>query len=176
MDIVLIVIALIPILVLVVLGLAATRPKTFRVQRAMTIDAPAERIAPLIADFRRWADWSPYEKLDPALKRDYAGAESGKGAVYGWEGNQKAGAGRMEILEASPSKISIKLDFLRPMVAHNMADFLLEPDGTGTRVTWAMHGPNLWLGRIVGLFFNLDRMIGRDFETGLANLKRAVEG
>jgi uncharacterized protein YndB with AHSA1/START domain len=159
-----------------VLGYASTRPDTFRIERAATIQAPPDRIFPLINDFRNWTRWSPWEKMDPALKRTYSGAPSGPGAVYEWEGNKKVGKGRMEIVDAPPpSRVTIKLDFLKPFEAHNTADFTLTSQGGSTLVTWAMHGPNIFLSKVMGMFVNMDRMIGKDFETGLANLKTAAE-
>lgn len=158
-----------------VLGIAATRPQTFRVERAMNIDAPPQKIASFIRDFRRWAAWSPYEHRDPAMTRRLSGAGVGPGAVYEWEGNRSIGKGRMEIMEASDSAITIKLDFMKPFEAHNIAEFRFERSGDATRVTWAMHGPSPYITRLMGMFFSMDRMVGRDFETGLANLKRLAE-
>jgi len=157
------------------LGFAATRPDTFRYQRTASINAPPQKILPLILDFHNWTYWSPWEKLDPALRRTYGGAASGKGAVYEWEGNKKAGQGRMEITEASPSKVLIKLDFLKPFEAHNTAEFNLEPRGDATTITWAMYGPNPFIAKVMCLFVNMDKMVGKDFEAGLANLKAAAE-
>ena len=163
------------ILVTALLGLAATKPDTLRVQRATSIKAPPEKIFPFIADFHLWGAWSPYEKLDPTMKRTYTGAVNGKGAVYEWEGQGKAGAGRMEITQTSPSKVTIKLDFIKPFEGHNIAEFALEPSGGSTNVTWAMHGPNPCLAKVMSVFLNMDSMIGKDFETGLANLKTIAE-
>ena len=157
------------------LGFAATRPDTFRYQRTATINAPPQKILPLILDFHNWIDWSPWEKLDPALKRTYGGAASGQGAVYEWEGNNKAGQGRMEITEASPSKVLIKLDFLKPFEAHNTAEFNLEPRGDATNIIWSMYGPNPFIAKVMCVFVNMDKMVGKDFEAGLANLKAAAE-
>ncbi|WP_422085067.1 SRPBCC family protein [Variovorax sp.] len=154
---------------------AATRPDTFRVERTARIDAPAEKIFPLIDDFHRWGTWSPYEKLDPDMQRSFGGSTSGKGATYAWESKGKAGAGRMEITESTPSsKIAIDLDFTRPMEGHNVAEFTLQPQGNATQVTWSMHGPSPYVAKLMGIFFNMDQMIGKDFETGLANLKTAT--
>lgn len=164
------------IAIAVVLILAATKPDIFRVERAITVAAPPDRIFPLINDFRQWVTWSPYENKDPALKRSYSGAASGKGAVYGWEGNKNVGSGRMEILEAStPAKIVIKLDFFTPFEGHNTAEFTMLPQGDATNVTWLMHGPSPFIGKIMHVFMNMDRMVGKDFEIGLANLKRLTE-
>ena len=155
---------------------AATRPNTLRVERAIDIKAPAERIFPLISDFHQWLKWSPYEQKDPAMKRSYGGAESGKGAIYAWDGDKNVGSGRMEILEATaPSKIVIKLDFFKPFEGHNTAEFTMLPQGDGTHVTWVMHGPANFMSRLIQMFINLDKMIGRDFEAGLAKLKTITE-
>jgi hypothetical protein len=156
------------IVVLIIAALliyAATRPDSFTVSRSLGIRAPAEAIFPLINDFRRWAIWSPYEKLDPAMKRTLSGAESGK-----------AGIGRMEITNSVPSSlVALKLDFEKPFKANNTVDFTLKPMGNETTVTWAMHGRYPFIARLMGVFFNMDRLVGKDFETGLANLKRAAE-
>jgi uncharacterized protein YndB with AHSA1/START domain len=159
-----------------VLVLASRKPDTFRIERAVTIKAPPDRIFALINDFRNWTSWSPWEKMDPALKRSYGGAPAGPGAVYEWEGNKKVGKGRMEIVDAVPSRaVTIKLDFLKPFEAHNIAAFTLAPQGDATLVTWAMHGPLPYIGKVMHVFMNMDRMVGKDFEAGLANLKAAAE-
>jgi carbon monoxide dehydrogenase subunit G len=164
------------VVVAAILVFAATRPNTFRVQRSARIKAPPERIFSIINDFHNWGTWSPYEKLDPAMKRTLSGPNSGKGAVYEWEGNAKVGAGRMEILESSPSsRVAIKLDFIRPFEGHNIATFTLEPAGDSTNVTWAMDGPSPYVTKVMGIFVNMDKMIGKDFETGLGNLKSVTE-
>ncbi|MBV9460562.1 MAG: SRPBCC family protein [Bradyrhizobium sp.] len=164
------------IIIAIVLILASTKPDTFRIQRTAVMNAPAEKIFPLIADFHQWLNWSPWEGKDPALKRTYSGAERGKGAVYAWEGNKNVGAGRMEILEAnSPSKVVIKLDFLKPFEAYNTAEFTMLPQGGATNVVWVMHGPAPFMSKVMQVFMNMDRMIGKDFEAGLANLKAASE-
>ena len=164
------------LLVVAVLIYAATKPDTFRVQRATRINAPPETIFALINDYHRWASWSPYEKLDPAMQRTYSGAASGTGAVYEWEGNSKAGKGRMEITDSlPPSQVVIKLDFVKPFEAHNLVQFTLQPTGASTDVTWAMQGPSPYLAKIMHVFINMDRMVGKDFEAGLANLKAVAE-
>jgi hypothetical protein len=156
--------------------LAATKPDTFRVQRATNVKASPDKIFPLIADFHGWGAWSPYEKLDPAMKRTFSGAANGNGAVYEWDSDGKAGKGRMEITDApAPSKVAIKLDFFKPFEGHNTAEFRLEPRGDTTDVTWAMYGPNLFIGKVMSIFVDMDNLIGRDFETGLANLKTLAE-
>jgi hypothetical protein len=159
-----------------VLVLALTKPDTFRVERALAVKAPADAVYPLVADFHRWTSWSPYEGRDPAMKRTFGGPEQGRGATYAWDGNNNVGAGRMEILEAgTPSKLRIKLDFERPFEGHNTAEFTFVPQGDATLVTWAMYGPAPFLSKLMQVFINMDTMIGKDFETGLANLKRLTE-
>jgi carbon monoxide dehydrogenase subunit G len=138
--------------------------------------APPEKIFAFINDFHSWGTWSPYEKKDPAMKRTVSGAASGKGAVYEWEGNKEIGKGRMEITETSPpSRVTIKLDFVKPFEAHNIVDFTLEANGDSTNVTWAIHGPSPFISKVIGIFCNMDRMIGKDFEAGLADLKTIAE-
>ena len=179
-EIIAIIAAVLAIAIAIVLILAATKPDTFRVQRATTVKAPPEKIFPLINDFHQWVTWSPYEKKDPAMKRSYSGAASGKGAVYAWDANKNVGSGRMEILDTSaPSKIVIKLDFFTPFEGHNTAEFTMLPQGDATNVTtnvtWLMHGPSPFMGKIMHVFINMDRMVGKDFEIGLANLKKITE-
>jgi hypothetical protein len=154
---------------------AATRPDSFRVQRIALIDAPSDKIFPLINDLKAWPAWSPYEKKDPAMKRTYGAVSAGKGATYAWDGNKEVGQGSIEIIESTPRKIALKLDFLKPFEAHNMGEFLLEPKGDGTLVTWAVYGPSPYMSKVIGTFMNIDDMIGRDFEKGLADLKAVAE-
>lgn len=155
---------------------AATRSGSFRIQRSAVIAAPPEKIFARIDDLHAWASWSPWENIDPALKRSYSGAASGRGAAYAWEGNSKVGSGRMEIVESSaPARIAIKLDFFRPFEAHNTAEFTFEARGGSTTVTWAMFGPRPFISKLMGLVFNMDRMVGGQFEQGLAKLKTLTE-
>jgi carbon monoxide dehydrogenase subunit G len=148
---------------------------TFRVERSILIDAPADAIFPQINDFHAWADWSPYEKMDAHLDKTFTGPAKGKGATYAWVG-KKAGSGSMEILQSDPSsKVVIKLEFTKPFTAHNTAEFTLEPQGKATKVTWAMHGPNTLMSKVMGLFFSMDKLVGPQFEEGLASLKRLAE-
>ncbi len=164
------------VLVAVLLIYAATKPDTFRVQRATRINAPPEKIFPLLNDFHSYGSWSPYEKLDPAMKRTYSGAANGKGAVYEWESSGKAGVGRMEITESSPpSRVTINLDFVKPFKAHNIVELTLDAQDGSTNVTWAMHGPLPYIAKVIHLFINMDSTVGKDFETGLANLKTVAE-
>lgn len=161
--------------VVFILIAASTQPSDFRVERSIVIDVPPAKVATLINDFHNWPAWSPWAKLDPAMKTSYSGPSTGPGAIYEWEGNSKVGQGRMEILTVEPAKTSIKLDFLKPFEGHNTADFLLQPEGTGTRVSWVMYGPMTFPGRIMSVFTSMDKMIGPDFIKGLTSLKSAAE-
>lgn len=163
------------VLIAAVLIYAATKPDTFRVQRTASIKAPPEKIYPLLNDFKQQVAWSPWEKKDPGMKRAYSGAESGKGSVYEWDGNSDIGKGRLEITESSPSKVAMKLDFLEPFEAHNMAEFTLAPKGETTDVTWAIFGPMPYISKVMTIFCNMDTMIGKEFEAGLADLKALAE-
>ena len=166
---------IIAVLIAGVLILAATRPDTFRVERSTGIKAPPEKIFALINDFDRWGAWSPWEKKDAAMKRTF-GAKSGKGATYAWEGNKDVGQGRMEIADSvPPSRIAIKLDFVKPFEAHNDVVFVLEPKGDTTQVRWTMQGHTPYFAKIIHVFIDMDKMVGKDFEAGLASLKAAAE-
>ena len=159
-----------------VLVYAATRPDSFRIERSATIKAPPEKVFAQVSNFKAWTAWSPWEKVDPALKRTYSGAETGKGAAYAWEGNKDIGSGRMEITDAVPaSKVTIRLDFFKPFEAHNTAEFTFAQQGDATTVTWAMFGPSPYLSKLMSLVFSMDRMVGGMFEQGLANLKSISE-
>jgi len=159
-----------------VLIYAATKPDSFRVERSVAVKAPPDKIYALIADLRGWTTWSPYEKKDPGMKRTFGSTTAGKGAVYEWDGDKNVGQGRMEIVEvAAPSKVAIKLDFLKPFEAHNMAEFTLVPRGDSTTVTWAIYGPSPYISKVMSTFLNFDTMIGKDFEVGLQSLKALAE-
>jgi uncharacterized protein YndB with AHSA1/START domain len=175
LEIIVFIALVLAVAIAIVVILAMTKPDAFRVERAAAIKAPPERIFALIDDFHQWGSWSPWEGRDPAMKRSFEGAARGKGAVYAWEGNKNVGAGRMEILSAETATIVIKLDFIKPFEAHNTAEFTLLPQGNATAVTWAMHGPASFMFRMMEVFMNMDRMIGKDFEAGLANLKKVAE-
>jgi uncharacterized protein YndB with AHSA1/START domain len=164
------------VLIVALLAYAATKPDTFRIERTTHINAPPERIFAHINDLTKWIAWSPWEKMDPAMKITAGGAPLGKGALYEWDGNHQVGKGRMEILESiPPSKVLIKLDFLKPFEAHNQAEFTLAAQEGSTTVTWAMYGPQPYLAKVMGLLFNCEKMVGPQFETGLANLKMLAE-
>ena len=171
-----IVAALIVVAVAGVLAVAATKPDEIRVERTARVNAPPEKIYPLINDFRQWGAWSPYEKKDPAMKRTFGNVTTGKGATYEWDGDSNVGKGRMEITETTPpSKVVIKLDFIKPFEGHNTAEFAMKPNGPSTDVTWTMHGPAAFITKIMCVFFDMDKMIGPDFEAGLASLKSLAE-
>ena len=179
-EIIAIIAIVLAIAIAIILIVAAIKPNAFSIQRATIVKAAPERIFPLINDFHQWGTWSPYENKDPAMKRSYSGAASGQGAVYAWEGNKNVGSGRMEILQATaPSKIVIKLDFFAPFEGHNTAEFTMLRQGDAaspmTDVTWLMHGPAPFMSKLMQVFMNIDNMIGKDFEVGLANLKRLTE-
>lgn len=163
------------VLIAALLLWAATRPDSFSVERRIVIQAPMDKLQPLVTDFHRWADWSPWEKLDPAMKRSFSGAPAGVGAIYGWQGNSDVGSGRMEVKQATPGKVSIQLDFIEPFEGHNTADFLFTPQGSGTEVRWVMFGPAPFVTKLMGIFVSMDAMIGKDFEKGLAQLKAVAE-
>jgi uncharacterized protein YndB with AHSA1/START domain len=176
LEVAIVIVLLLAIAIAAVLILAATKGDNFSIRRVASIDAPPDKIFPLISDFHAWAGWSPWESKDPAMKRSFSGAERGKGAIYAWEGNNNVGSGQMEIVEATtPSKIVIKLDFFKPFEGHNTAEFTMLPQAGATEVNWEMRGPLAFMHKLVHLFFNMDRMVGKDFETGLANLKKLAE-
>lgn len=159
-----------------VLVAASMKPDTFRIERSAVVTAAPEQVFAHVNDFAKWSDWSPWEKLDPAMQRTLSGAPSGVGAIYEWQGNKKVGTGRMEISHASaPSAITVQLHFMQPFEARNVAEFTMVPNGSGTRVTWAMSGANPFMFKVMKVFANMDDMVGRDFERGLANLKAVVE-
>jgi autotransporter translocation and assembly factor TamB len=163
---------------LVVLAIViAMQPSEFKIQRAQKVTAPPGVVYLFVQDFHRWSVWSPWEKLDPSLKRSYSGAKSGEGAVYDWVGNDQVGAGRMTIEKATNSReVQIKLEFLKPFAATNQTVFLFEKNGEQTVVTWTMTGKNDFVGKAFSLFMDMDALVGADFEKGLEGLKRAAEG
>ena len=164
------------VLIAAILMYAATRPDTYRVQRTAAMNAPPDKVFGLINDLHAWASWSPWEKKDLAMKKTHSGAPQGKGAVLEWDGNKEVGTGRMEVLDSIPaSRLLIKLDFLKPFESHNTAEFTLTPGAGTTQVTWAMYGPQPYGMKVMGFFCNIDKMVGKDFEDGLANLKALAE-
>ena len=163
------------IAIVAILAFAATRPDTFVVRRTAVIDAPPEALVARVEDFHQWRAWSPWEKMEPDMARTYEGPERGVGAAYAWTG-KKVGAGRMEIQKVVPAReVTFRLDFLKPFKATNTGRFTFEPEGAATRVTWSMEGGVPYVSKLMGLVFDMDKMIGKDFEAGLANLKAQAE-
>lgn len=169
--------ALVAAAVAVILILAARKPDVFRVHRSATIRAPAERIYPLVASLRGFARWSPYEKKDPDMRREFDGPEAGIGASYAWAGDRNVGRGRITVVDAeAPGRVEMSLDMLSPMKVSNIVEFTLAPQGDATLVTWAMRGKTPFFCKILQTLFDMDKMCGRDFEAGLADLEALVEG
>ena len=168
------------VVVLVVAALAAyiaTRPSDFRVERSAQVDASREAVFPIINDLHQWGKWSPYDKRDPNMTKTYEGADSGPGAAYAWNGNGQVGSGRMTIVESKPGElVRMKLEFFRPFKGTNEVNFKLAPSGGGTRVSWIMDGKYSVISKAMSLVMNMDKMIGNDFEQGLANLNCVVQG
>ena len=159
-----------------VAGVVATRPSEFRVVRSTTIAAPAPVIFAQVNDFHRWDAWNPWAKVDPAMKQTYEGAPAGVGAVYTWAGNREAGEGRMTIIESRPNDlIRVRLEFLKPFAGTSIATFTFKPEGPGTLVTWSMAGENNFIAKAVHLVMDMDKMIGGNFEKGLAQMKTVAE-
>lgn len=163
------------ILIAVVLIFAATRPNTFSVERSASIKAAPEKIFPLINDFHQWDAWTPYNK-DREMKKTYSGAASGVGAISAWDGNREVGQGSIQITESvPPTKIVMDLQMFKPFNCRNRVEFTLTPTVDSTTVRWAMTGTSNFVSKLMGLFINMDKMVGNDFETGLAGLKRLAE-
>jgi hypothetical protein len=171
-----IIVAGLVVLVAAFVAAVAMQPSEFRVVRTATIAAPAPAVFAQVNDFRNWDAWSPWARLDPGMKVTYGGPPAGAGASYAWAGNSHVGEGRMTILESRPNeRITIQLEFVKPFVATNIAQFGFEPQGDRTAVTWTMTGTNTFTGKAIGLFMNMDRMVGGQFEQGLAQMKSVVE-
>jgi Polyketide cyclase / dehydrase and lipid transport len=168
------------VLVLILIGAVfvfiGTRPGSFRIERSAPIGAPPDVVFSIVNDLHQWGRWSPYDKRDPAMKKTFEGASAGPGAVYAWNGNNQVGEGRLTIMESKPGElVSMKLEFFRPFACTNKASFTMAPSEGGTRVTWAMEGKNTLMGKAISLFMDMDKMVGKDFEEGLANLNAAAE-
>ena len=170
------IVILLAVLIVAILAYAATKPDTFEVRRSASIKASPEKIFAIISDYHNWDRWSPWNKHDPDMKKSISGAPSGKGAVYEWAGNKMVGKGRIEIVDAVPSsKITMKLDMVEPMQANNIAEYTLEPKGDTTTVTWALRGPCPYMSKVMGLFMDMDKIVGGAFVEGLASLKTIAE-
>ena len=165
------------VLVVALLAFIATRPSGFHIERSAQVNAPADVVHSIINDLRQWEKWSPYDKRDPAMKKTFEGPSAGPGAKYAWSGNNQVGEGRMTILESKPGElVSMKLEFIRPFTGTNEVNFILVPSGNGTRVTWAMDGKYHFMAKAMSLVMDMDKMVGKDFEQGLANLDTVAQG
>jgi hypothetical protein len=165
------------VIIAILFAVVAMQPSDFRIARSATIPAPAPKVFAQVNDFHNWDAWSPWAKLDPAAKNTYEGAPAGTGAIFKWSGNKQVGEGQMTMTESRPSDlIRIKLEFLRPFKATNAAEFTFKPDGSGTLVTWSMSGNRNFMLKAFGLLMNMDKMIGGEFEKGLASMRAVVEG
>lgn len=163
-------------LVAVLLLAAAFRPVQFRYERHALISAPPSAVFPYVNELRQWTTWSPWEKMDPGMKRTFTGPAAGVGSVYAWDGNRHIGAGRMTIVDSRADEwVRLKLEFFRPFACTNRGELTFAPEGSGTYVTWSMEGNNTFMGRLAGLFINMDKMCGGQFEEGLATLRRLCE-
>ena len=160
------------VIIAAILITASTKPNTVRYERSIVVHAPPERILPHLVDFHKWATWSPWEKVDPGMKRDYSGAASGRGARYAWNGNGKAGEGSMEVMEVTSNAVNVDLRFIKPFKNECNVWFSCVPEGANTRLSWTMEGPNLFMGKVMSLFINMDKLIGKDFESGLVEVKK----
>ena len=164
------------VFVVVFLIVVAMQPAEFRVTRSATMSAPPPPVFAQVNDFRKWEAWSPWEKLDPTLKRTFEGPSAGTGAVYRWVGNKKVGEGNMTITESRPSDlIRIRLEFIKPFASICTTEFVFKPEASGTATTWSMTGKNNFIAKAMHLFMNIDKMVGGDFEKGLAQLKAVSE-
>lgn len=163
-------------LIALILIAASFKPSEFRIARHAVVSAPPEAVFPHVNELRRWAAWSPWEKLDPAMHRTFSGPAAGPGAIYAWDGNREVGAGRMTILESRPGElIRLKLEFFKPMANVCTAEFKFEPVNRQTAVEWSMSGRSNFVGKVMCLFMNMDKMCGSQFEKGLAELRRVAE-
>ncbi len=166
----------IAIIIIAFLLFVSARPNTFSLVRSADIKAPPERVFAQINDFKNWKSWSPWEKMDPNMTRTYGGVTSGKGAKYSWIGNKQVGEGNMEITHSQPfTNMQLDLNFLKPFKASNVTEFTLTPSAAGTNIKWEMRGPLNLMMKLMHMFMNMDSMVGKDFDQGLANLRALVE-
>ena len=171
-----IVLLVVVVIIVGVLVFAATRPTNFVVTRTALINAPPEKLSGMVEDFHQWGAWSPWEKMDPTMKRTYDGPAKGVGSSYAWVGNDKVGSGSMRIEKVEPGReVVFGLHFVKPFKADNLGRFTFQPEGAGTKVVWSMEGKNPYIAKVMGLFFNMDKLIGKDFEAGLNNMKALAE-
>lgn len=171
------ILAIVVVIVIVLVVIVALQPGDFRVARSTLVSAPPPAVFAQVNDFHKWNAWNPWGKIDPSMKQSYEGASAGPGAVYIWNGNKEVGEGRMTITDTRPSDlVRVRLEFFKPFAATNTAEFTFVPEGNQTRVTWSMFGEKNFMAKAVHLFMNMDKMIGGQFEKGLADLKTAAEG
>ncbi len=164
------------VVLVVFCAIVATRPDSYRVERSAVVSAPPEIVFKYVNDFRQWEQWSPFEKMDPVMRKTYEGPSSGVDARYHWKGNGRAGEGRMRIAESDPARrIAIDLQFIEPFESTSRTTFTFEPVANGTRVTWGMAGENTTMGKAISLFASMDEMIGKEFDEGLAKLGTVAE-
>lgn len=169
--------AVVVVIIIVLVVIVALQPGNFRIERSILVSAPPPAVFAQVNDFHKWNAWNPWGKVDPSMKQSYQGAPAGPGAVYTWNGNKEIGEGRMTITDARPSDlVRVKLEFFKPFAATNTAEFTFVPEGNHTRVTWSMFGEKNFMAKAIHLFMNMDKMIGGQFETGLADMKAAAEG
>jgi len=170
------ILALILVVVVIFCVVVAMQPEDFKITRVASMNASPDKVFEQVNDFHKWDAWSPWAKLDPAMKTTYSGAASGTGSSYSWVGNDKVGEGRMTIADSHPSEhIKIDLEFIKPFAAKNVTDFAFKPDGDKTTVTWTMTGKNNFMAKAFNLVMNMDKLVGGDFEKGLGQLKTVVE-
>ena len=170
------IVVIVVVLVIAFVCIVALQPTHYHVERSATVNAPAPVVFAQVNDFHKWEAWSPWAKLDPSMKQNFEGAPAGNGAIYSWAGNSQVGEGRMTITDSHPSDlIKIKLEFIKPWTATNATNFTFTPQGNQTAVKWTMDGDNNFIGKAFGLFMNMDKMIGGDFEKGLAQMKSVAE-
>lgn len=171
------ILAIVVIIIIVLVVIVVLQPGDFRVARSTLVSAPPTAVFAQVNDFHKWNAWNPWGKIDPSMKQTYEGAPAGPGAVYTWTGNKEVGAGRMTITDSRPSDlIRVKLEFFKPFAATNTAEFTFVPEGNQTRVTWSMFGEKNFMAKAVHLVMSMDKMIGGQFEKGLADMKTAAEG
>jgi hypothetical protein len=162
--------------VAIFLVVVAMQPSEYSVTRSASVAAPAATVFPFVNDLHQWGNWSPWEKIDPAMKRSFEGPGAGVNAVYAWAGNNEVGEGRMTVTESKPNElVRLKLEFFKPMAGTSDVTFSFKPEGAQTAVTWTMAGPKNFVSKAMCLFMNMDKMIGGQFEKGLADLKAAAE-
>ncbi|MEQ1814499.1 MAG: SRPBCC family protein [Candidatus Nitrotoga sp.] len=170
------IIVAIVVVIAAILIYASTKPDTFRVERSATFKTTPDKVFAQINDFHNWSAWSTWERMDANMQRTHSGETSGVGAKYAWLGNNKVGQGSMEITKSIPSsKLMVNLNFMKPMEAHHIGEFVITPEGDGARLTWAMYGQHPFIGKLFGVFVNMDKMIGKDFEDSLNNLRAVLE-